>query len=140
MVLGGVLVDHPDGLAGHSDGDVLSHAVVDAVLGAAGLGDIGTHFPSSDERWRDAPGRIFLERAAAMTAGSGFLIANVDVTVICEEPRLDAYREKMQSSIAGSLGIGTDRVSVKATTTDGMGFTGRGEGIAAIAVAALDRA
>ena len=138
LVLGGVAIDHPLGLAGHSDGDVAAHAVVDAVLGAAGLGDIGTHFSSSDERWRDAPGQVFLERSAQLAREAGYAVVNVDVTVICEVPRLESYRDKMAASIAGGLGVATAAVNVKATSTDGMGFTGRAEGVAAIAVALLE--
>ena len=139
LVLGGVVVDHPLGLAGHSDGDVLSHAVVDAVLGAAGLGDIGTHFASTDDRWRDASSDRFLERARELVDGAGMRIVNVDAVVICESPRISPFREKMQASIASSLGLDPTAVSVKGTTTDAMGSTGRGEGIAAIAVALLQR-
>jgi 2-C-methyl-D-erythritol 4-phosphate cytidylyltransferase/2-C-methyl-D-erythritol 2,4-cyclodiphosphate synthase len=138
LVLGGVLLDHPAGLAGHSDGDVLSHAVVDALLGAAGLGDIGAHFPSSDERWRDASSDVFLEHARAAVEGAGLRVGNVDCVVICESPRIAVYREKMCAAIASALGIDAAAVSVKATTADTMGFTGRGEGIAAIAVAMLE--
>jgi 2-C-methyl-D-erythritol 2,4-cyclodiphosphate synthase len=140
LVLGGVHVDHPSGLAGHSDGDVVSHAVVDAVLGAAGLGDIGAHFPSSEERWRDAGSDIFLERTRALIEGAGLRLANVDVVVVCEAPAIAPYREKMQAAIASALGVEVPRVSVKGTTTDTMGFTGRGEGIAAMAVALLESA
>ena len=136
LVLGTVAIDHPDGLAGHSDGDVLAHAVVDAVLGAAGLGDIGTHFPSSDPAWEGADSSIFLSRANARVAAEGFVVVNIDATVICEAPRLHPYREKISAALASLLGGGA--VSVKATTTDRMGFAGRGEGIAAIAVALLE--
>ena len=136
LVLGTIAVDHPYGLAGHSDGDVLAHAVVDAILGAAGLGDIGTHFPSGDDRWKDADSALFLERAAAAVASAGYRVASVDATVICEAPRIDPYRDKIEAALTGAFGGGA--VSVKATTTDGMGFTGRGEGIAAVAVALLE--
>ena len=135
FVLGGEVVDHPRGLVGHSDGDVLSHAIVDAVLGAAGLGDIGVHFPSADDRWRDASSLDFLSHAAELLRSGGYRVVNVDATVICEEPLLAPYRESMSASIAGALGVEPAVVSVKATTTDGMGFTGRGEGVAAVAVA-----
>jgi len=138
LVLGGVSIDHASGLAGHSDGDVVSHAVVDAVLGAVALGDIGMHFPSSDERWRDAPSRGFLEEAVRLAREAGYRLANVDVTVICEAPRLDPFRDVIGLSLAECLAVGARDVSVKATTTDEMGFTGRGEGIAAIAVALLE--
>jgi 2-C-methyl-D-erythritol 4-phosphate cytidylyltransferase/2-C-methyl-D-erythritol 2,4-cyclodiphosphate synthase len=135
LVLGTIAIEHDRGLAGHSDGDVLTHAVVDAILGAAGLGDIGTHFPSSDARWEGADSAIFLERAVAGARESGLLVASVDATVICEAPRLDGYREKIRASL--STLTGTAAVGVKGTTSDTMGFTGRGEGIAAIAVALL---
>lgn len=135
LVLGTIAIDHDRGLAGHSDGDVLTHAIVDAILGAAGLGDIGTHFPSSDERWKGADSTVFLTRTIAAVRAEGFAVASVDATVICELPRLEDYREKMRSALAGV--IESDSLSVKATTTDTMGFTGRGEGIAAIAVALL---
>jgi len=134
LMLGTIEVDHPQGLAGHSDGDVLAHAIVDAILGAAGLGDIGALFPSSDERWDGAASATFLERALEEATVAGFHVVNVDVTVICEAPRLDVYREKIQAALTTAVGA---PVSVKATTTDTMGFTGRGEGIAAIAVAML---
>lgn len=137
LVLGCVVVDHPAGLGGHSDGDVLSHAVVDAVLGAAGLGDIGTHFPSTDERWRDSSSDHFLNSARALVEGAGLHTVSVDAVVICEAPQVAPYREKMQSAIASALGVDPAAVSVKATTTDSMGFTGRGEGIAALAVALI---
>ena len=133
LVLGTIAIDHDRGLAGHSDGDVLTHAIVDAILGAAGLGDIGTHFPSSDERWKDADSLIFLQELSVLGL-AGFEVVNVDATVICEEPRLEPYRFKMQEALTSAIGA---EVSVKATTTDTMGFTGRGEGIAAIAVASL---
>lgn len=135
LLLGTIHVDHDRGLAGHSDGDVLTHAVVDAVLGAAGLGDIGTHFPSSDARWEGADSAIFLERAVAAAHEAGLVVASVDATVICEAPRLDAYREKIRAALSSLTG--TAAVGVKGTTTDTMGFTGRGEGIAAVAVALL---
>lgn len=135
LLLGTIHVDHDRGLAGHSDGDVLTHAVVDAVLGAAGLGDIGTHFPSSDPRWEGADSAIFLERAVAAAHEAGLVVASVDATVICEAPRLDAYREKIRAALSSLTG--TAAVGVKGTTTDTMGFTGRGEGIAAVAVALL---
>ena len=134
LVLGTIAVEYDRGLAGHSDGDVLAHAIVDAILGAAALGDIGTHFPSTDARWKDVDSVVFLQHAVRAAADAGYRIVNVDATVICEEPRLESYRDKMQSALADALGA---PVGVKATTTDGMGFTGRGEGIAAIAVALL---
>lgn len=132
LVIGGVRIDHPRGLLGHSDADVLLHAITDAVLGAAGLGDIGTHFPPSDERWRDADSLELLRTAVAMAPG---WVANVDATVICERPRLGDYRDEMERLIGDATG---SPVSVKATTNEGMGWIGRGEGIACIAVALLD--
>jgi 2-C-methyl-D-erythritol 2,4-cyclodiphosphate synthase len=132
LVLGGVEVDHETGLAGHSDADVVTHAVIDALLGAAGLGDLGTHFPADEERWRDADSLDLLRTVLGLLDGP---VANVDVTVICERPRLDAHREQMQANLATALGA---PVNVKATTNEGMGWIGRGEGIAAIAIALLD--
>lgn len=135
LVLGTIAIDHDRGLAGHSDGDVLTHAIVDAILGAAALGDIGTQFPSSDPRWKDADSLIFLQEVASSVSLLGFNIESIDATVVCETPRLEPYRDKMQSALAAASGC--ESVSVKATTTDTMGFTGRGEGIAALAVALL---
>jgi 2-C-methyl-D-erythritol 2,4-cyclodiphosphate synthase len=138
LVLGGVEISHPQGLLGHSDADVLLHAIADALLGAAALGDIGHHFPPSDAAWRDADSRIFLRRAAELVAARGFAIANVDATVIAEAPRIGPYVSAMRRVIAGALGIAADAVGVKATTNEGMGFVGRGEGIAALAIATLE--
>jgi 2-C-methyl-D-erythritol 2,4-cyclodiphosphate synthase len=132
LVLGGVEVPFDRGLTGHSDADALTHAVIDALLGAAGLGDLGTHFPPSDERWRDADSIDLLRTVMGMLPGP---VANVDATVVCEEPRLGGYRADMERELSAALGA---PVSVKATTNEGMGFTGRGEGIAAIAVALVD--
>ncbi len=132
LVLGGVEIDHPRGLAGHSDADVLTHAVIDAILGAAGSGDVGTMFPDDDERWRDADS-IDLLRTVVGTVPAA--IVNIDVTVICEEPRLAPYRAQIERTIADAISA---RVSVKATTNEGMGWIGRGEGIACIAVASIE--
>lgn len=132
LVLGGVEVPHTHGLEGHSDADVVAHAITDAVLGAAGLGDIGTHFPPSEERWRDADSIELLRTAVAMISG---FVVNVDATVICEEPRLGEHRQEMERILAEAVGA---PVSVKATTNEGMGWIGRGEGIACLAVASLD--
>ena len=132
LVLGGVEVADETGLEGHSDADVVTHAVIDALLGAAGLGDLGTHFPPAEERWRDADSIDLLRVVLGLLDGT---VANVDVTVICERPRLDAHRERMQGNLAAAIGA---PVNVKATTNEGMGWIGRGEGIAAIAVALLD--
>jgi 2-C-methyl-D-erythritol 2,4-cyclodiphosphate synthase len=132
LVLGGVEIDHPQGLEGHSDADVLTHAVIDAILGAAGSGDIGTLFPPEDERWRDADSIDLLRTAIGTIAG---VVVNVDATVICEAPRLGPYK----AQIEGLLGEATSaRVSVKATSNEGMGWIGRGEGIACIAVAQVE--
>jgi 2-C-methyl-D-erythritol 2,4-cyclodiphosphate synthase len=131
LVLGGVEVEHERGLEGHSDADVLTHAVIDAILGAAGGGDIGTMFPDDDERWRGADSIDLLRTAVGTIAGS---ILNVDATVICEQPRLGPYKAEMERTLAEATSA---RVSVKATSNEGMGWIGRGEGIACIAVASL---
>lgn len=138
LVLGGVLIEGAPGLAGHSDGDALTHAVIDALLGAAALGDIGTHFPSDDQRWRDARSLDLLADVAALLRARGRVIGNVDATVIAERPRLAGHIERMRSALATAMGTDPVRVSVKATTTDGLGFAGRGEGIAALAVALVE--
>jgi len=132
LVLGGVEIDHERGLAGHSDADVLTHAVIDALLGAAGSGDIGTLFPDDDERWRDADSVDLLRTAVGTIAGR---VANIDATVICEQPRLGPHREEMERVLGEATSA---RVSVKATSNEGMGWIGRGEGIACIAVAFVD--
>jgi 2-C-methyl-D-erythritol 2,4-cyclodiphosphate synthase len=132
LILGGVEIDHPRGLSGHSDADVLTHAVIDAVLGAAGSGDIGTLFPDDEERWAGADS-VDLLRTVVGTIGGR--IVNVDATVVCEEPRLGPYREQIEHLLADAISA---RVSVKATSNEGMGWIGRGEGIACIAVASVD--
>jgi 2-C-methyl-D-erythritol 2,4-cyclodiphosphate synthase len=137
-VLGGVMIPDSAGLAGHSDADVLSHSIADALLGAAALGDLGSHFPDNEE-WRDASSLLILEQTAARLAAAGWTIVNVDVTVVAEGPRLGPYRDQMSAAVAGALGVAPGIVGIKATTTDRMGFTGRGEGIAAIAVASIER-
>lgn len=137
LVLGGVEIPHGLGLAGHSDADVLVHAVCDAVLGAAGLGDIGRHFPDTDTRFKDADSLELLSKIAAIVREKGLSVINVDGTVMAEAPRLAPYTDDMRKRLANCLGIRADRVNVKATTTEGMGFTGRREGIAAMAVALL---
>jgi 2-C-methyl-D-erythritol 2,4-cyclodiphosphate synthase len=139
LVLGGVVLGHPRGLAGHSDGDVIAHALTDAMLGAAGLGDIGTLFPADDERWRGADSLRLLADAYARVLGAGFELVNADCILIGEEPRLAPHREQMRARLAAALGVPADRVNVRATTTDRLGFTGRGEGLAAEAVALLRR-
>ena len=133
----GVKIDHPRGLAGHSDADVAIHALVDAVLGAIGAGDIGSHFPPSDPQWRGASSDRFLAHAVNLAAETGYRIGNVDLTIICEEPRIGPHREAMRARLAELLGTDIAAVSVKATTTERLGFAGRGEGIAAQAVATL---
>jgi 2-C-methyl-D-erythritol 4-phosphate cytidylyltransferase / 2-C-methyl-D-erythritol 2,4-cyclodiphosphate synthase len=133
----GVRIPHERALVGHSDADVGLHALADAILGALGAGDIGLHFPSGDPRWRAAPSHLFVSHAAALAAAAGGVITHVDVTIVCERPRVAPHRDAMVRRIAAILAIDPGRVSVKATTTDGLGFTGRGEGIAASAVATL---
>jgi len=137
LILGGLTIPHSQGLAGHSDADVVLHTITDALLGAAGEGDIGLHFPPSDERWRGAASDQFLLHAAALIRARGGLIDHVDVTVICEAPKIGPHREAMRARIADILQLPVTRVSVKATTTERLGFTGRGEGIAAQAVATV---
>jgi 2-C-methyl-D-erythritol 2,4-cyclodiphosphate synthase len=139
LVLGGIEVDHPRGLAGHSDADVLTHAVIDALLGAVALEDIGHHFPDTDERYRDADSLELLRAAVAMVAEQGYAVVNVDVTVVIERPRLAPLREQIRTSLAQALGIEVAQVSVKATRGEGMGFVGREEGAAALAVATVER-
>ena len=133
----GIRIDHPQGLAGHSDADVAIHALVDALLGAIGAGDIGQHFPPSDPQWRGAASHQFLAHAAALVGDAGYRVGNVDLTIICESPKIGPHREAMRTRLAELLGIDRAQVSVKATTTEQLGFTGRGEGIAAQALATL---
>lgn len=135
----GVKIEHDRGLAGHSDADVAIHALVDAILGAVGDGDIGSHFPPSDPQWKGASSDRFLAHAVKLAAEAGYRIGNVDVTIICEAPRIGPHRQAMRSRLADLLGTGIEAVSVKATTTEKLGFTGRGEGIAAQTVATLLR-
>ena len=137
LVLGGVEVPHDHGLEGHSDGDVLVHAIMDALLGAANLGDKGIHFPSSDQQYRGISSLILLERVGGLLAESGWQVSNLDATMLAQTPRLGGYIPDMKKRIAAVLGVPLDRVSVKATTTDYLGFVGRREGIAACAVAAV---
>jgi 2-C-methyl-D-erythritol 2,4-cyclodiphosphate synthase len=139
LVLGGVRIDHPRGLAGHSDGDVLAHALTDAVLGAAGLADIGALFPPGDSQWAGASSLDLLARAYADVRAAGWDLVNADVILIGEEPRIAPHRDEMRARLAGALGVEAERVAVRATTTDRLGFTGRGEGLAAQAVALLSR-
>jgi len=137
LVLGGVEIPSERGLEGHSDADVLTHAIIDALLGAAALGDIGEHFPDTDERYRDADSLELLHAIVSRVADAGFAIVNVDATVVLERPKLAEHRLGMRTALAGALGVGLERVSVKATRGEGMGFVGRGEGAAALAVATL---
>jgi len=139
LVLGGVGLDYPRGLAGHSDGDVVAHALTDAVLGAAGLGDIGSLFPSGEQRFHGANSLDLLAQAYAQVRAAGFELVNADCVVIGEEPRIAPHRSEMRSRLAGALGVDAAVVNVRATTTDRLGFTGRGEGLAAEAVALLRR-
>jgi 2-C-methyl-D-erythritol 2,4-cyclodiphosphate synthase len=138
LVIGGVEIPHERGLEGHSDADVLAHAITDALLGAAGLGDIGEHFPDTDERWRDANSLELLTAVVAMVAAGGLRIVNVDCTVLMEQPRLSPHRQAIRARLAQTLGLQERRVNVKASTGEGIGFVGRGEGVAALAVASLD--
>jgi 2-C-methyl-D-erythritol 2,4-cyclodiphosphate synthase len=137
LILGGIEFESEVGLDGHSDADVLTHAVIDALLGAAALGDIGTHFPDSDERWRGADSIDLLSKVAGMLVGAGFEVVNVDATVIIEQPKIGPRREEIVEKIAGALGVEASRVNVKATTAEQIGSFGRGEGAGAVAVATL---
>lgn len=139
LVLGGVEIEHAHGLSGHSDADAIAHAVTDALLGAAALGDIGRHFPPTDERWRDADSIDLLRQAAQLAAERNYQVVNVDVTVVCEAPKISPHADAMCDRLAGALGIAPGFVSVKAKTNEGLGWVGRGEGIAAMAVVLVDR-
>ena len=139
LVLGGVPIDYPRGLAGHSDGDVVAHALIDALLGAANLGDIGSLFPSADEQYRGASSLDLLWEAYREVREAGWELANADCVLIGEAPRISDVRDEMRERLATALGVGPERVAVRATTTDHLGFTGRGEGLAAQAVALLRR-
>ena len=138
LVLGGVTIPESPGLAGHSDADVVCHAIADALLGAAGLGDIGTHFPDTDERWKGVSSLEFLRAIAAKLAERGCRISSVDATVLIEEPKLAPHRDAMRRRIAEVLAVEPDRLNVKATTTEGLGTVGRGEGAACMAIALLE--
>lgn len=138
IVLGGVVVDEERGLDATSDGDVAVHALIDAMLGAAALGDLGSHFPSSDERWHGASSLDLLRHTAGLLASAGFAIANADVTIVAQDVRVSPYRDAMRSAIAEAIGVDVGAISVKATTTDGLGFAGRSEGIVATAVALIE--
>ena len=138
LVLGGVEIPSARGLTGHSDADAVAHAVTDALLGAAGLGDIGTHFPPSDEQWKDADSMALLARVVELLEGENYQVVNVDVTIVAEQPRVAAHRAQMRQALAGALGLTPDAVSVKGKSNEGMGWIGRGEGIATLAVALID--
>ncbi|WP_299961888.1 2-C-methyl-D-erythritol 2,4-cyclodiphosphate synthase [uncultured Roseobacter sp.] len=139
VVLCGVKVPHDRGLVGHSDADVALHTITDAIYGALAQGDIGQHFPPSDPQWKGAPSDIFLRHAVDLAAEMGFAIGNIDCTLICEEPKIGPHAPAMRDRLAKITGIDRDRLSVKATTSERLGFTGRGEGIACLATAALVR-
>ena len=138
LILGGVEIPYEKGLLGHSDADVLLHAIADALLGAAALGDIGKLFPDTDPRYAGANSLVLLREVCQVVAGQGYRIENMDATVLCQAPKLRPYIDTMRQNIADTLGISTDRVSVKATTEEGLGFTGEGLGIAAQAIALLE--
>ena len=141
LVLGGVEIEGAQaGLAGHSDADVLTHAVIDALLGAAGLGDIGMHFPDTDERWRDADSIELLRAVREQLGDAGYRPVNIDATLACEEPKLASFRDEMRTRLAQASGLDPSAVNVKFTTGERMGFVGRGEGIAALAIATITEA
>jgi len=140
VILGGVKIAHPKGIVAHSDGDVVIHALCDAVLGALGEGDIGQHFPDSDPRYRGADSRVFLRAVAAMARAAGLVVVNADITVMAEAPRIARHRSAMAENLAADLGVPTGRINVKGTTTERLGFLGRGEGLAASAAVLLESA
>jgi 2-C-methyl-D-erythritol 2,4-cyclodiphosphate synthase len=140
LLLGGVRVPHGHGVVAHSDGDVLLHALVDALLGAAGLGDIGEHFPDSDPRWRGADSRQFVSTVLEMLARRSWRVVNVDLTLLAQQPQIAPWREQIRHSIATLLGVSTGEVNLKATTTEHLGFLGRNEGLAAMATVLIDQA
>lgn len=137
VMLGGVRVPHSRGVVAHSDGDVVIHALCDAIFGALALGDIGRHFPPSQEQWRNADSRVFLRHAAKLMREQGYAMGNADVTVICEAPKVGPHAQAMREAVAAELGCDAGQISIKATTTEKLGFTGRGEGIAAQACVLL---
>jgi 2-C-methyl-D-erythritol 2,4-cyclodiphosphate synthase len=139
VMLGGVRIPHDHGVEAHSDGDVVLHALCDALLGALALGDIGRHFPPGDPRWKDADSRILLREVRRLVEAAGWRIGNCDLTVVCEQPKVMPHAAAMRAVIAGDLGVAEDAVSIKATTSERMGYTGRGEGLAAMAVVLLAR-
>lgn len=135
LVLGGVTIPEHRGLMGHSDGDAIAHAVIDAILGAAAAGNVGSHFPPSEDAWKDADSMKLLARSAEILRGRGYAVSNVDVTVVCESPRIAPHVDEMRARLAGAMCIGVERVSVKGKTNEGLGWIGRSEGIAVHAVA-----
>ena len=137
VILGGVRIANAQGILAHSDGDVAIHALCDAILGALALGDIGMHFPPSDARWRGADSRVFLRHVTSLMRQHGFVLGNGDVTIVCELPKIVPHAQAMRANLAADLGCGIDQLSVKATTSEKLGFSGRGEGIAALAVVLL---
>ena len=139
IMLGGVRIEHDRGIIAHSDGDVLVHALCDALLGALALGDIGQHFSPMDSRWKDADSLQFLRHCALLMDQHGYRLGNADLTVICERPKVAPHSEAMRLLLARELGVSVSQISIKATTTEGLGFTGRGEGIAAQAIVLLER-
>ncbi len=140
VMLGGVRIAHAQGVLAHSDGDVVLHALCDALLGSLALGDIGKHFPPSDDAWRDADSRRFVRAVRDMLSERGYALGNADITVICESPKVNPHAQVMREVIAADLGVDIDRISIKATTTETLGFTGRREGIAALATVLVQRA
>lgn len=140
VVVGGVRIAHSHGVVAHSDGDVAIHALCDAILGALALGDIGQHFPPSDDRWRDADSRVFLRHCAALMREHGYALGNADISIVCEAPKIAPHAVAMRVILSADLGCERRQVSVKATTSERLGFTGRGEGIAAFAVVLLTAA
>jgi 2-C-methyl-D-erythritol 2,4-cyclodiphosphate synthase len=137
LVLGGVEIPHDKGLSGHSDGDVLVHAIMDALLGAANLGDKGLHFPSSDSQYKDISSLVLLERVGILVSGAGWRLSNVDATILAQNPKLSPFNAEMRENVAKTLTVEPDRISIKVTTTDHLGFVGREEGIAAMSVVSL---
>ncbi len=137
LILGGVSIDYPQGMAAHSDGDVVIHALCDALLGAAALGDIGVHFPPSDDSFKNIDSRVLLKQVMAMLSKQSLKVGNADITIVAEAPKLASYLPKMKALLVGDLNIDSSQINIKATTTEGMGYTGRGEGIAVHAVVLL---
>jgi 2-C-methyl-D-erythritol 2,4-cyclodiphosphate synthase len=138
-MLGGVAVPHTHGVLAHSDGDVLLHALCDALLGALALGDIGMHFPDTDPQWRGTDSRVFVRHVASLLKQHGYAVVNVDTTVVADAPRLGKYRQAMRVNIAADLNISIDQVNIKATTSESLGFIGRGEGLACFAIVLLEK-